>query len=350
MTFRVQAGKLALIMAVGGCGGGALAWLHGPAPWLLGSMLAVAAVAFAGVPVALPPQARNIIMPIVGVSLGSGVTPESVAGMMKWPVSLGSLLVAVVLSIAASTAFLVRVAKWDRATAFFASVPGGLSQLLLHATHTRANMGLVVMTHLFRLLVLMAILPLLVTFVPHAPANGAAAGAHAPTSYMAGAAEIVAAIVLGYALALARLPAGMLIGGMIAAAAMHLGGFAEGQLPLYMLAPCHVALGAFVGQRFRIADVKLLRRTVVPFAGSFVISLAVMWFVASNVAFWTQLSFTLVFTAFAPGALEVMTVLALALGVDPAFVAVHHLVRFLGVTLILSFADRLYAGGARPKS
>ena len=41
--------------------------------------------------------------------------------------------------------------------------------------------------------------------------------------------------------------------------------------------------------------------------------------------------------AFAPGGLEAMTVLALILSLDPLYVGIHHLVRFLGIGLVLPF-------------
>ena len=42
--------------------------------------------------------------------------------------------------------------------------------------------------------------------------------------------------------------------------------------------------------------------------------------------------------AFAPGGLEGMMVLGLVLGLDPLYVGVHHLVRFLGIGLVLPVA------------
>jgi uncharacterized membrane protein AbrB (regulator of aidB expression) len=38
--------------------------------------------------------------------------------------------------------------------------------------------------------------------------------------------------------------------------------------------------------------------------------------------------------AFAPGAVEAMTVLAFALGLDPLYVGSHHLARFLLISLV----------------
>ena len=41
--------------------------------------------------------------------------------------------------------------------------------------------------------------------------------------------------------------------------------------------------------------------------------------------------------AFAPGGVEAMTMLALVLGLDPLYVGIHHLVRFIGIGLTVPF-------------
>ena len=42
-----------------------------------------------------------------------------------------------------------------------------------------------------------------------------------------------------------------------------------------------------------------------------------------------------VWLAYAPGGVDVMTIMAIALGLDPAFVGGHHVVRFLALGLLL---------------
>ncbi|MGB0084193.1 MAG: AbrB family transcriptional regulator [Rhodomicrobiaceae bacterium] len=46
--------------------------------------------------------------------------------------------------------------------------------------------------------------------------------------------------------------------------------------------------------------------------------------------------------AYAPGSLEAMTILAFVLGVDPAYVGVHQLVRFLGLSLLSPLIAKSY--------
>ena len=60
--------------------------------------------------------------------------------------------------------------------------------------------------------------------------------------------------------------------------------------------------------------------------------------VFSAFAAWAAgVSFANSLVAFAPGGLEAMTVLALILGLDPLYVGIHHLVRFLIIGLALPF-------------
>ena len=54
--------------------------------------------------------------------------------------------------------------------------------------------------------------------------------------------------------------------------------------------------------------------------------------------------------AFAPGGLEAMTVLALILGLDPLYVGIHHLVRFLGIGLVVPFVVAWLQRGDPPQA
>jgi membrane AbrB-like protein len=323
-------------LGVGIAGGVVAVFLHLPAPWLLGSMLAVAVVTFAKLPLSTPPGIVNFLLPVIGVSLGSGITQETVASVVKWPASLGGLLAAVALSVAASSIFLIRRGGWDRSTAFFASVPGALAQVLVYATHTKANVALVTLTQMFRLLMLMLTLPFVIKLFTHLPTEISPA-AHISTSFWISILEIGAGVAVGYPLLKLRVPAALLIGGMVASATAHLSGLSHGILPNFITIPCQVAFGTILGQRFQSTDLKLLKQAALPTLGAFSITLIIMGGAATVTAWGLHLPIALLIVAFAPGALEVMAFLAFVLGINPVFVAVHHLVRFVSVSLILPF-------------
>ena len=88
-----------------------------PAAWLAGAMLATALAGLAGLPLELPMPVRNAGFVILGLQVGSSFTPESVASVAKWPISLTVLLVTVTGVISGCVMMLTRSFGWDRRTA-----------------------------------------------------------------------------------------------------------------------------------------------------------------------------------------------------------------------------------------
>lgn len=158
-----QLREAGLTLAAGAAGALFFHAVHLPAPWLSGSVLVVTLLALARAPLFLPEAIRQLVWVMLGISIGSGFTPDIFGGMMKWPLSLIGLGITILLVIAAASAFLVVLGKWNRATAFFASVPGALSYVIALSLRSKADTRLVVMAQMLRLVAILAVLPTLVT-------------------------------------------------------------------------------------------------------------------------------------------------------------------------------------------
>jgi uncharacterized protein len=333
----------ALTVVAAGAGGAFAAFMSLPAGWLTGAMLVTAALVIGGVPLVMSDWVRRVIFVLLGLSMGAAFTPESIATMFKWPASLVGLFVALFGIIVACVIFLNRWAGWDRATAFFASIPGAMSYVLAASLRSSADTRLVVIAQMLRLLVLMALLPIAVRAsmpveLPSPPPPG-----HALLGPGIGLAlQLACGFALGFACEKLKMPAGLMIGAMFAGAGLHLTGTVSGTMPLPILIPSQVLLGAFIGLRFSGTDIRLLRDAALPSIGSFVVAIAVTAVVAFAVSWGLALPMGQVLVAFAPGGLEAMTILAFVLGVDPAYVGVHQLARFLGLSLFLPFFLRFY--------
>jgi uncharacterized membrane protein AbrB (regulator of aidB expression) len=105
--------RLAETLLIAAIGGG-LAGLTGvPAAWLSGSMLFVAAAAVIGRPMFVPGSLARGLFALMGMSLGSVVTPQTVHGMGAYPVSI-AVLAAAMLGIMAATAFYLHPARCPR--------------------------------------------------------------------------------------------------------------------------------------------------------------------------------------------------------------------------------------------
>ena len=55
-----------------------------PLPWMLGSMLLVMCVATGGAKLATPVRLRNLVIPVLGVMLGSGFHPGLFSHLGDW--------------------------------------------------------------------------------------------------------------------------------------------------------------------------------------------------------------------------------------------------------------------------
>jgi len=343
MTILKWLGLGLLTVAAGTAGGALAAALNLPAGWLVGSMIVCAALVLGGVPIFMPNAVRQVIFVLLGVSMGSAFTPETVATMFKWPASFLGLAVAVFGVMAAGVAYLHGVARWSKATAFFASVPGAMSYVLAVALRSDADTRLVVVAQMLRLMVLMALLPIVVRTTMPFELPVRAAASSPVFGVMAGLGiEIACGFALGFLMEWLRIPGGLMVGGMIAGAAIHVSGTVSGVMPQAILIPSQVLLGAFIGLRFSGTNIGELRDAVMPSLVSFAIAIAVAAGTAFVVARGLGLPLGQVLVAFAPGGLEAMTIMAFVLGLDPAYVGVHQLVRFLGLSLLLPFIARAY--------
>lgn len=331
-------GPITLAFLIGSAGAFVFYALSFPAPWLVGSVVAVSAAVLSGAPVSMPSAIRQFTFLILGVSIGSGVDPDILANIPKWPLSLFALVVSTILIIHACMAFLTRQARWTRSTAFFASVPGALSYVLIMSLRSPADTPLVVMTQLLRVVSLLLILPLIAT--------NASLDAIIPDMKIAGYWDtilmIVAGAAIGYGLERVQFPAGMLFGGMIVSTGLHVTGIVQGQIPPVILIPCQILLGCMMGLRFGGTKLSLLAKALGPSAGAFLIAFGISAALAAGVAMLLDLPFNQLLIAFAPGALEVMIILSFVLGLDPAFVAAHHLVRFIGIAIFLPVLTKLF--------
>ena len=301
-------------------------------------MLAVAALALARAPLFLPEPIRQLVWVMLGISIGSGFTPDILDQVLKWPISLAGLGITILLVIAGSAAFLVKLGKWSRTTAFFASVPGALSYVVALSLRSKADTRLVVMAQMLRLVAILAVLPTLVTLSMPPPTL--------PPPQISPVLGFLLELVLGCALGALlewrKFPAGLLFGGMIAAAMLHLSTGVPGQIPQIVLIPCQIVLGCFIGLRFYGTDLAFLRKALVPSVGAFTIAVMISMFGAVIVSAGLHLPLGQVIVAFAPGGIEAMTILAFVLGLDPAYVATHQLARFLGISLLLPLIAKFY--------
>src|SRR5262245_60873661 len=336
-SYRDALVRLAETLAIGAAGGAVLGLARFPAGWLSGALIAVAAAAMARRPVLVPDILVQAAFVVLGISLGSAVTPESVARMSSWPLSLAVLALAMSCGTAAVVFYLQRVHGWDLLSALFASTPGGLSQALAFAAEAGSDLPSVAMVQSVRVLVLTAVLPLgLAAF----GVSGVPPPAAGPTT-VASLGELVGLVVLAAAGGMLfyrlRVPGGLLVGAMAVSSLLHGTGIVSVGLPPTVAIAAVVVFGSIIGARFAGIDIWLLRRLCMVGLGALAVGTSVACVVALATSALLALPVGDVVVAFAPGALEAMTTLAFVLHLDPAYVGTHHIARLMFVALMMPF-------------
>ena len=325
-----------------GLTGAALAALVGvPAGPLVGATLGVSLAALAGLAVAVPTRLRDAAFAAIGVSLGSGVDERILGQLAQWALSLAVLMAALVATMAVCCALLVRVFRLDPGTAVLSSAPGTMSNAIALALEGRGDATTVMVLQLIRLLVL-------VIAVPPIAAGLGGADVAAATGPVMGWAPLLAvgavALLVGAAGTRLGVPASFLLAGMIVSATGHAAGAVHGAAPHWLIFSAFAVTGAVLGTRMSRVDGPMARRSAAAGVSLVVVAVLVSLAFAWLAAALTGLPFGQVWVAFAPGGVEAMAAIGLALDYDPAFVAVHHVARIFALILIVPAFLALMAG------
>jgi hypothetical protein len=156
---------------------------------------------------------------------------------------------------------------------------------------------------------------------------------------------------LGWAVAhRLRLPSAAMLGPLFASIVLHVADLSHSQPPRELVNLAQLVIGASVGCRFAGAPAREVLRALATGAGLTAIMLATAAVFAVSVNALTGAAMPAAILAFSPGGLPEMTLMALALGVDVAFVATHHVVRILIIVTVapLLFRTLRKNGGKHP--
>ncbi|MEL6374686.1 MAG: AbrB family transcriptional regulator [Pseudomonadota bacterium] len=331
MIVRATA-RFVLTFLIAIAGGLAFMALGLPVAFLSGAAIATGGAAIAGLNVALPAWLRQLALIFLGVTMGSAIRPETFSLMARWPLSLAVLMVCVVGVMAGIAAYLVRVHRFDVASARLSAIPGALPYVLALAEESRGDPRRVTILQLARLLMLVVFMPSLIT------AMGGAAPALPEASAPARWLELALVFAAGFAGSLAfqalRVPAGAMFGAMAAGAIAFGSGAITSGIPPWLLVVGYLVMGTVLGANFAGTNAKLLLQTAVASVGSVALAAMIALAFAAPTAWAMGLPVAQLWLAFAPGGVETMAILALALGLDPAFVGAHHAVRFVALGVI----------------
>jgi membrane AbrB-like protein len=308
-----------------------------PAAWLSGAVIGAIVWGLTGSRARLPRALVDTAMVLAGVVMGAGITPEALAAIAAYPASIVLLILAIVVVTFFCAQFLMRVYGWRRDDAILASLPGALTAVLAVSVSRNADVTRIAVVQSFRLLILIAVLPFLVSFLGDGDSRALVGAGQIVAGPGAFAVMVAAALATALLFERLQIAAPFLLGAFSASALLHVTEITPGVVPPTIATAAFVIIGIFIGERFTTLDRTLFRELLGAATGVFAIGLVLSAAIALLVSWLTGVEAGATLVAFAPGGLEAMIVLAVVLGVDPLYVGVHHTIRFLGIGFALPF-------------
>ena len=329
--------------AVAATGVAAFHWLALPLPWLLGPIAACLIAALVRVPLGSLPTVNAGMRTILGVAVGATLTPAVLASFpAMWPTLI---LVPVMIAVigVVGVPYFQRFCGYDFPTAYYATMPGGLQDMIVFGEEAGANVRTLSLIHATRVLVIVVSLPFLTSSIWDADLM-APPGAPATSIPLAELALMVFCAIAGWRVAKrVGMFGASILGPLILTGAFALADLLHNRPPAEAIWAAQFFIGMGIGCKYAGITMAEVRRDLVAGVG-FCILLILLTVLFVEAIYGLDLAPGMeALLAFAPGGQAELTVLALIVGADVAFVVAHHVLRILVVILGAPVAVRLFS-------
>jgi uncharacterized protein len=342
--------RWALALAAGAVAGYAMRALHVPLPWLIGPLLAMAALRLAAAPADPIPGGRQMGQVIVGVAIGLYFTAEVLGELVGHAGTMLLTSVATLLLGALTAVALSRLGGVELKTAYFCSMPAGAAEMAVLGDRHGAQPAAIALSQSLRIAVIVLTVP------PAVSAFGSAGGlvytpALSSVLWLRLLPMLAAGAAVSWVFSRARVNNAWLLGSLatgivVAALALPLSA-----VPGWLVSAAQVLLGLALGARFdRAFLIAAPRFTAAALLAALlmVVLCALMGLLVAEVMAMTPAAAVL---ATAPGSIGEMSVTARVLGIAVPMVTAFQLVRIVVVLLLagpfFTLCRRLYAPAPR---
>ncbi|MEM8978311.1 MAG: AbrB family transcriptional regulator [Pseudomonadota bacterium] len=328
--------------AIGLLGVGLFSFLDLPLPWLLGPIFACLVAALIGVPLKGVKLINDGMRSILGVAVGATLTPAVLATFPDMWTTL-ILVPLMVLAIGfTGVPYFMRLWKYDFPTAYYASMPGGLQDMIVFGEEAGANVRTLSLVHATRVAVIVFVLPFLLKEIWEADLANPP-GVPLVTVPLHELALMVVCAIVGWQVAKKLgLFGASILGPLFLTAAVTLAGFLHNRPPAEAIWAAQFFIGITIGTKYSGVTLAEVRRDLTAALGLCAL-LMLLTIIFVEVIYGLGLATGMeTLLAFAPGGQAELTVLALIVGADVAFVVAHHVLRIFIVIMGAPLAARMF--------
>ena len=325
-------------LLIGLIGAITFSYLKTPLPWLLGAICAIAiASRFDFLTLRSPKIFSAPARAVLGITIGSAFHPDILHYLGDFISSIVLILPFVIIVTICGMLYYWKWLGFDKMTAYFSSMPGGLLEMVMLAESMGANVYKVTLTQSSRLLFIVFTLPFVIQAMSHVTLDGRVS--NIPPFFSSDPHDMlilaVCAFIGCWGGIKLKIPGGAMIGPMILGAFVYGTGFVHSRPPNEVLRLIQLILGTtigfvFVGVTFK-EIVKVLGQTL----GYFMVLAIISSLFVVVVSWMTDFPLISILLAFSPGGQSEMNLIAIIVGANLPYVALHHIVRMF---LVMSVA------------
>jgi uncharacterized protein len=326
-------GRWAASLAGGAAAGWLMRVLHLPLPWLIGPLLAMAALRLAGAPAEPVPGGRQAGQVVIGVAVGLYFTAEVLGELAGHAAAMLLTCCATLLLGALTALILTRLGGVDLKTAYFCAMPAGAAEMAVLGDRHGAAPAPIALAQSLRIAAIVLTVPPAVSAL-----GGGVRLADAPSS---GAvvwplllAMLAAAAVVSWLFTRLRLNNAWLLGSLATGIAIAALALLLSAVPVSLVAAAQVMLGIALGARFDRAFLAAAPRFSLAALLCALIMVALCAAMGAVLARLLHIEPAAAILATAPGSIGEMAVTARVLGVAVPIVTAFQLVRILIVVLL----------------
>lgn len=320
-------------------------YLNLPLPWLLGSIFITSIIIrFKKIPIKKPNHYfATPARVIIGVTIGSAFTPAIIQQLDSYFYSLLLVIPYVILTAFVGIIYYWKLLSFDKKTAYFAAMPGGVIEMVLLGEEMKANVAKITLVQSSRLLFIVLSLPLIIQYIFQIDISGNKL-ITAPL-YTLNIIEMILLVVIGFGGAVLgkklNIPAAYLIGPMILSILAFTTGLIESKPPDELLKFVQVVLGATIGFTFKDVKIEEIIKTLISTLGHFIL-LAIVSTIFITLCFWLfDFPIISILLAFSPGGQAEINLIAILVAANVPYITLHHIVRlFIVFNLAPIFAKK----------
>ncbi|MBQ0140035.1 MAG: AbrB family transcriptional regulator [Kurthia sp.] len=329
--------KLLFTLGVAWIGGLLFSKLSIPVPWLLGP------IAFVLIGSTIkrslfywPKQIKSVGMIVIGYTIGLALTKDAVTAIgHQLPYMFGMTMLLILLS--AAVAFLVsKVSNTNYPTALLASIPGGMTQIILMAEEMKGvNLTIVTVTQTIRLMLIVIGMPLILAGLGESSAAQNVSNAIQPHINYPTVIVLILCVIFSFLGKKIKFPTAFLLVPALVTAIAQGFGMQAVDLPPSTLQFAQVLIGINIGLMMRPGELENKTKTLsLAFFSGMLIFITAM-FLGIFFAEINNFDLPTALLSLAPGGMDQMGAIAHAIHADLSMVAGYQVFRAFFILFII---------------